>query len=168
MKHLKAILFLCASLLFIELANNKMTGVIISHLEREQAPTVDTLRGIEYNVTVTMYYAVVGQCDASPLITADGSKIDPAKASEHRWIAVSQDLLKKNGGQLCYGDFVEIKGTTDQDGIYRITDCMNKRFKNKIDILETVGSPMYKFNNISLTKIEWKTQTQQGSQLASL
>lgn len=155
MKHLKALLFVIACVLFIELANNKIAQEYVSYTVQEiPKAESDTLRGVEYTVTVTMYYAVVGQCDASPLITADGSKIDPKQASEHKWIAVSQDLLKKNGGQLCYGDYVEIKGTKDQDGTYRISDCMNKRYKNYIDILETAGTPMYKYNNVTITKIE--------------
>jgi hypothetical protein len=27
---------------------------------------------------------------------------------------------------------------------------MNKRFKNKIDILETQGTPIYKYNNVKI------------------
>lgn len=42
---------------------------------------------------------------------------------------------------------------------------MNKRFTNRIDFLETAGTEGYKFTNVTLTKIQWKTQTQQ---LASL
>ena len=30
---------------------------------------------------------------------------------------------------------------------------MNKRFKNRIDFLETVGTKKYKYNNVKLTKV---------------
>ncbi len=37
-----------------------------------------------------------------------------------------------------------------KDGIYTIADCMNERFRNKIDILETIGTPLYKFKNVKI------------------
>jgi 3D (Asp-Asp-Asp) domain-containing protein len=103
----------------------------------------------QFKVTATMYYAVVGQCDASPLVTACGYKINPRKASEHKWIAVSRDLLKK----FKYGDKVKISNAGEKDGIYTIADTMNKRFKNKIDFLETKGTSLYKLNDVVLTKV---------------
>lgn len=45
-------------------------------------------------------------------------------------VAVSQDLLKKNGGTLEYGDLVYVEGI----GYKFVNDCMNKRWKNRIDI----------------------------------
>lgn len=104
-------------------------------------------------VTATMYYPVVGQCDNDPLVTASMRVIDPNKASEHKWIAMSRDLLKRWGGKFDYGDKVKLVGTKVKDGIYTIVDCMNKRFTNKIDILETQGTPLYKFENVKIVKI---------------
>ena len=101
------------------------------------------------NVKATMYHPVEAQCDDSPLITADGSRIHPYKVSDWNWIAVSQDLLKKNGGIFDYGDKVYIKGT-HRDGVYTIHDCMNKRKKNQIDILESVGTNQYKYDEVEL------------------
>ena len=106
-----------------------------------------------YNVTATMYNAVEGQCDADPLITAGMYKINPHKASDHKWIAVSRDLLKRWNGSFQYGDLVEIRGTGKKDGIYTIVDTMNARYKNRIDILETVGTPLYKYKNVIITKV---------------
>lgn len=108
---------------------------------------------ISVEVTATMYNAVVGQCDSDPFITADGSKINPNKASELKWIALSRNLLKRWGGEFNYGEFVEISGAGNKDGIYQIKDCMNRRFKNKIDILETKGTKLYKFNKVKLKKV---------------
>jgi len=103
-----------------------------------------------YRVVATMYNAVEGQCDADPFVTACMYKINPQKASEHKWIAVSRDLLKMNGGKLVYGQKVRIVGAGSKSGIYTIADTMNKRFKNKIDILETQGTPIYKYNNVKI------------------
>ena len=96
-------------------------------------------------VKATMYHPVEAQCDDTPLITADGSKIDPYRVSDWNWIAVSPDLLIKNGGVFNYGDKIYIKGT-HKDGIYTIHDCMNKRKKNQIDILESIGTKQYNRN----------------------
>lgn len=105
-----------------------------------------------YKITVTMYNAVTSQCDSDPFTTADGSKINPHKASEQKIVALSRDLLKRFGGDFDYGDLVEIKGTGKKDGIYRVSDCMAKRIKNTVDIFESVGTPLYKFKNIIIKK----------------
>lgn len=107
----------------------------------------------EVKVTATMYNPVTGQCDDDPLVTAGMFKINPERASEHKWIAVSRDLLKRWGGIFNYGDKVYIKGAGHKDGIYTIVDTMNKRFKNKIDFLETQGTKLYKFDNVLLAKL---------------
>jgi 3D (Asp-Asp-Asp) domain-containing protein len=104
---------------------------------------------VPINVKATMYHPVEAQCDDTPLITADGSKICPIKVSDWNWIAVSQDLLKKNGGIFEYGDKVYIKGT-HKDGIYTIHDCMNKRKTFQIDILESIGTSQYKYDEIEI------------------
>ena len=101
------------------------------------------------NVKATMYHPVEAQCDDTPLITADGSRICPINVSDWNWIAVSQDLLKKNGGIFEYGDQVYVKGT-HKDGIYTIHDCMNKRKRNQIDILESIGTSQYKYDEIEI------------------
>lgn len=105
------------------------------------------------HVVATMYYAVENQCDSDPLITACMYKINPNKASEHKWIAVSRNLLKMNGGKFEYGDKIRLVGCGKKSGIYTIADTMNKRFKNKIDILETQGTPIYKYNNVKIIAI---------------
>lgn len=108
---------------------------------------------IEFKVIATMYNASENQCDTDPLITAGMYKINPLKASEHKWIAVSRDLLKRWGGKLTYGDKVMLKNAGHKSGTYTIVDTMNKRFKNKIDVLETKGTKLYKFDNVTMIKI---------------
>ena len=110
--------------------------------------TIDSIP-VPINVKATMYHPVEAQCDDSPLITADGSRIHPYKVSDWNWIAVSQDLLKKNGGIFDYGDKVYIKGT-HKDGIYTIHDCMNKRKTFQIDFLESIGTSQYKYDEIEI------------------
>lgn len=122
----------------------------------ETKPIVERLKSTEkavYEVVATMYNAVENQCDADPLITACMYKINPKKASEHKWIAVSRDLLKINGGKFEYGQKVKLVGAGEKSGIYTIADTMNKRFKNKVDILETIGTPLYKYDNVKIIEI---------------
>lgn len=106
-----------------------------------------------FEVTTTMYYAEASQCDADPLVTAGMFKINPSKASSHKWIAMSRDLLARWGGIFKYGDKIKIEGADDKDGIYTVADCMNKRFKRRIDILETKGTKFYKFDKVKITKL---------------
>ena len=103
-------------------------------------------------IKATMYHPVEEQCDNDPLITADGSKIDPYKVSSWNWIAVSQHMLTRNGGPLNYGDTVYIFGTDHKDGMYVIKDCMNKRKRNQIDFLESLGTPQYKYDNVVIAR----------------
>ena len=103
-------------------------------------------------VRATMYHPVEEQCDDTPLITADGSRIDPYKVSDWNWIAVSQHMLKRNGGPLDYGDTVYVFGTKHKDGMYIIKDCMNKRKTNQIDFLESLGTPQYRYDNVVIAR----------------
>ena len=110
------------------------------------------LEGME--VTVTMYHPVRSQTDSTPDILADGTRIRVHKASEYRFIAVSRNLLKNNGGFLEYGDFVILKGTDGKDGVYQVRDTMNKRWVNRIDILESPGTKPYKIDSATIMKTE--------------
>ena len=105
------------------------------------------------DVTATMYNAVENQCDSDPLTTAGMYQIDPKKASDHKWVALSRDLLKRWGGQFDYGDTIRIENAGEKSGVYTVVDTMNPRFTKKIDILETKGTPLYKFDNVRITKI---------------
>ena len=105
---------------------------------------------ISYKVTVTTYNPTREQCDSTPNITADGTKINPKKATQYRYIALSRDLLKRWGGPFDYGDYVVIKGTGSWDGIYQVRDTMNPKWVNRVDILTT--NSRFKYNNITLYK----------------
>ena len=103
-------------------------------------------------VKATMYHPVEEQCDDTPLITADGSKINPYEVSNWNWIAVSQHMLKRNGGPLDYGDTVYVFGTKHKDGMYIVKDCMHRRKTNQIDFLESLGTPQYRYDNVVLAR----------------
>lgn len=104
-------------------------------------------------VTTTMYNAVVSQCDNDPLVTAANYTINPQKASEHKYVALSRNLLKRWNGQFDYGDRIRISGTDNKDGVYIVADTMNKRFTNCMDILETSGVGWYKYTDVQITKL---------------
>lgn len=129
--------------------------IMLEELERENSSLKLKLRhftdtGIP--VKVTMYQPVVAQTDSTPNILADGTRIRVHKASEYRYIAVSRNLLKRHGGWLDYGDFVLLTGTSHKDGVYQVRDTMNKRFVNRIDILESPGVTPYKFQKAQIVK----------------
>jgi len=136
-------------------STGEVTGQHLHYEIEHNNKSIDPLPYINcnpINVKATMYHPVKMQCDDNPLETADGSIIDPYKVSSWNWIAVSQDLLKKNGGIFNYGDQVYITGT-HKDGLYTIHDCMNKRKTKQIDFLESIGAKPYRYNRIELYAI---------------
>ena len=109
------------------------------------------------HVTVTMYQPVRYQTDSTPNILADGTRIRTHSASDYKFIAVSRNLLKRWGGWLDYGDFILLKGTDGKDGVYQVRDTMNKRWVNRIDILESVDVKPYKFTEAKIMKTNLTT-----------
>jgi 3D (Asp-Asp-Asp) domain-containing protein len=109
-------------------------------------PMYDTI----YIVNASVYHAKEGQCDDTPLITASGAKIsDASKAYEHRYIAVSRDLL----ATFPYGTRVEIIGCGELDGIYRVEDTMNKRYTHQIDILINEDMEIGRWSGVRIRKL---------------
>ncbi|WP_161806961.1 hypothetical protein [Hymenobacter sp. AT01-02] len=91
---------------------------------------------MSYTVTATTYWPEVGQTDADPMETADGSRIPKRHSSKTRWLAVSRDLLSKWGGPFHYGEKVQVRGISDAlDGVYIIHDTMNRRHRHCVDVL---------------------------------
>jgi 3D (Asp-Asp-Asp) domain-containing protein len=105
---------------------------------------------ISFKVTVTTYNPTKAQCDDTPNITADGTKIKTWKASEYRYVALSRDLLSRWNGPFEYGDYIVIEGTKDRDGIYQVRDTMNPKWTNRVDILTT--NSRFKYENITMYK----------------
>jgi 3D (Asp-Asp-Asp) domain-containing protein len=105
---------------------------------------------ISYKVTVTTYNPTRAQCDDTPNITADGTRIHTWKATEYRYVALSRDLISRWGGPFDYGDYIVIEGTGKWDGIYQVRDTMNPKWTNRVDILTT--NSRFKYNNITMYK----------------
>jgi len=103
-------------------------------------------------ITGTVYNAVENQCDSSPLVTADGSRIDSSKvlSGETKWIAVSRDLLRK----FNYGDRVKVSGAGKMDGVWEIHDTMNSRFNNYIDFLVPDHVTTGQWKSITITSVK--------------
>ena len=109
-------------------------------------------------VKVTMYQPVRRQTDSTPNILADGTRIKVGEASNYKFIAVSRNLLKRWGGFLDYGDWILLRGTDHKDGVYQVRDTMNKRFVNRIDILESLDVDPYMFPQAEIIKLAWSTE----------
>ena len=105
---------------------------------------------ISYKVTVTTYNPTKEQCDNTPNITADGTRIKPWRATDYRYVALSRDLLSRWGGPFEYGDYIVIEGTDGWDGIYQVRDTMNPKWVNRVDILTT--NSRFKYDNITMYK----------------
>ena len=118
----------------------------------ELESVVDEFKLEGLDVTVTMYHPIYPQTDKTPSITADGTRISINNASEHRFVALSRNLLKRWGGPFDYGDFILLRGTDGKDGVYQVRDTMNRRYINHIDILESPGTEPYKFDNATIVK----------------
>ena len=100
---------------------------------------------VKYQIlkTLTIYHPISNQCDNSPLITANNSHIDLDKLSrnEIRWMALSRNLLKRWNGEFNYGDTVVLQsGDPAIDGLWVVNDNMNKRFKDRGDLLFHPGT----------------------------
>ena len=105
------------------------------------------------NVWGSIYHPIIGQCDSTATITADGSTIEPSTASEHRWIAISQDMLNDSlratmvkyperdlrfKGKIQFGDSVWIESLNPRIvGWWIVRDAKNARYTNSIDFLQT-------------------------------
>jgi 3D (Asp-Asp-Asp) domain-containing protein len=129
--------------------NKRYYNSLIETIKEENVALTETLTELKsegMDVTVTMYQPVRYQTDSTPNILADGTRIKTEEASNYKFIAVSRNLLKRWGGWLNYGDFVLLKGTDHKDGVYQVRDTMNKRWVNRIDILESVSVKPYKMN----------------------
>lgn len=101
-------------------------------------------------VTVTTYTPSVGETDSTPLITASGFKINESNPRRHRIVAVSRDLKRK----YKFGTKLRIKGAGKYDGTYTVRDVMNKRHRNRIDILVGKKDTQTKVKKVKVYKLK--------------
>ncbi len=112
---------------------------------------IEVSKPISYEtVTLTTYSPTEGETDSTPHLTASGFKIDKENPERHRIIAVSRDLKKK----WPFGTKVRIKKAGKYNGVYTVKDVMNKRYKNRIDILIGEDDKQTTINNVKITKIK--------------
>ena len=78
-------------------------------------------------VTVSAYTAREEECDSSPETTAD---MTPSRIG---LLAVSRDLIEVMG--LKFGDVVMLVDRGASLGVFTISDVMNPRWTNRVDIL---------------------------------
>jgi len=99
-------------------------------------------------VTMTTYTNSAKETDSTPNITASGRKLDSLNPRKHRIIAISRDLKKK----YKFGSKVKIMDAGAYSGVYVVEDVMNKRFKNRIDILINPDDQHTKLYNVKIIK----------------
>ena len=135
--------------------NISMRVYEVTQIEPKEVTQIEPEKETERLVTVTRYNPVINQCDEDPLITADNSEINlrKLKNEELRWVAISRDLL----GEFSYGDTIKLACQADPsiNGTYTIHDCMNKRWRNRVDILTHIESNhgCGKWEDVKLTKL---------------
>ena len=117
-------------------------------LKRQEVELSELLETIKPEiVTLTTYKATESETDSTPNITASGFKITNPK--KHRIIAVSRDLKKK----YKFGQKVRIVGAGKYNGTYRVHDVMNKRYRNRIDILIGHNDKQTKLKKVKVYKL---------------
>ena len=139
---------LADSLIFDTTQNGLELALTLTTYEKK----IEEFENNKHKVTVTMYHPVPDQTDDTPNITADGSVIRINNASEYRYVAVARNMLIRDGGFLNFGDYIWLEAGK-KSGVYQVRDVMNKRFVNRVDILETPGTIPYKYNEASLRRI---------------
>lgn len=102
-----------------------------------------------HKVHVTVYHAVPEQCNEDPGHTSTMFKLDLENPYKHRIIALSRDLLKK----FPYHSKVRLEGTK-YDGVYVVEDTMNKRYKNRADVLINQGMKLMSVKNAKIIAVD--------------
>jgi 3D (Asp-Asp-Asp) domain-containing protein len=117
-------------------------------LKRQEVELSELLETIKPEiVTLTTYKATESETDSTPNITASGFKITNPK--KHKIIAVSRDLKKK----YKFGQKVRITNAGKYNGTYRVHDVMNKRYRNRIDILIGHNDKQTKLKKVKVYKL---------------
>ncbi len=133
-------------------------GLKLAERLADREKKIEEYENNKHQVVVTMYHPVADQTDDTPNITADGSVIKISKASEYRYVAVSRNMLVRHGGFLKYGDYVWVNAGK-KSGVYQVRDTMARRWINRIDILETPGVKPYKYNDASLRRLDYVSES---------
>ena len=101
--------------------NNNM-DYIASHLQDKERYQKVWFDAVSRSVEITAYNPMRSQTDDRPWETASGRR------ASLQSLAVSRDLLAKNGGPYNYGDTAYVVVP------FIVDDTMNKRYTNRVDI----------------------------------
>jgi len=102
-------------------------------------------------VTVTTYTTDPQETDEEPLITASGFKLDSLNPRRHKIIAISRDLKKR----YPFGSKVRVTGLGKKyDGVYKVEDVMNSRWRKKIDLLINPKDRQFKKRRVVIAPID--------------
>jgi 3D (Asp-Asp-Asp) domain-containing protein len=100
-------------------------------------------------VDLSTYKADTSETDSTPLVTASGFKLDSLNPKKHRVIAISRDLKEL----FSFGDKVKLSNAGKFNGIWFIRDLMNKKYRNKIDILINPSDRQMSIERVVISKI---------------
>jgi 3D (Asp-Asp-Asp) domain-containing protein len=100
-------------------------------------------------VSLSTYKADTAETDSTPLVTASGFKLDSLNPKKHRVIAISRDLKEL----FAFGDKVILTNAGKFNGVWFVHDVMNKRYKNKIDILINSSDRQFSLKRVLISKI---------------
>jgi 3D (Asp-Asp-Asp) domain-containing protein len=100
-------------------------------------------------VSLSTYKADTAETDSTPLVTASGFKLDSLNPKKHRVIAISRDLKEL----FAFGDKVILTNAGKFNGVWFVHDVMNKRYKNKIDILINSSDRQFSLKGVLISKI---------------
>ena len=100
-------------------------------------------------VNLSTYKAAISETDSTPLVTASGFKLDSLNPKKHRVIAISRDLKEL----FSFGDKVKLSNAGKFNGIWFIHDLMNKKYRNKIDILINPSDRQISIEGAVISKI---------------
>lgn len=96
---------------------------------------IDSAGAKMFEVKVTSYNPEVGQTDSSPCTAASGRNLCIAAKEGDRVIALSRDLLKRNGGHWEWHDKIRLTSKTPAcNGVFSVEDTMNARYQNRVDL----------------------------------
>lgn len=117
------------------------------------ATTLDTPQWTDLcdDAVATVYNAVPEQCNADVLHTASMYRLNPDDVASQRVLAMERTMMQEYG--ITYGDIVRVSGAGDLDGLWRVEDTMNRRYRgqHKIDFLVPATRKTGKWNGVTVS-----------------
>lgn len=106
-------------------------------------------------VTATTYRLTAKENGPYGNKMASGYKVSYKAPEEDRVIAISRDLVK----HFPFHSYVTIENAGALNGVWKVEDVMNKRFKNRIDFLIGYKAKTTKLHNVIIHHYEYKSKS---------